>query len=94
MDWASITRAHQEGEIRTLSSNAGAQLPEVLRDGTPETGSYHRLHRREGQAYLLGTSYLDERLYARIKPARFEHEPLLVLLQEAAADRWDRRPRP
>lgn len=89
MDWASITQAHQGAEIHTLSSNAGAALPEALRDGTPEAASYHRfrrLHRRNGQVYLLGTSYLDERLYARIKPARFQHEPLLVLLQEAAAE--------
>lgn len=89
MDWASITKAHQGAQIQTLSDESGVALPEVLQDGSPNAPAYRhftRLHRRDGQAYLLGYSYLDERLYARIKPSRFESEPLLVLLQEAAAE--------
>lgn len=90
MDWASITKAHQGALIQTISSESEAALPEVLQDGSPIAPAYRhfkRLHRRDGQAYLLGSSYLDERLYSKIKPSRFESEPLLVLLQEAAAER-------
>ncbi len=89
MDWASITKAHQGALIETIATESGVALPEVLQDGSPNAPAYRhfkRLHRRDGQAYLLGFSYLDERLCARIKPSRFENEPLLVLLQEAAAE--------
>ncbi|MBB6262547.1 GntR family transcriptional regulator [Paenochrobactrum gallinarii] len=90
MDWASITKAHQGADIKTLATNSDVQLPDLLKDGSQEAASYHwfkRLHRRDGQVYLLGSSYLDEELFGCVKPSRFESEPLLVLLQEAAAEK-------
>lgn len=89
MDWGSIIKAHQGSDITTLDSTTVQSLPEVLRDGGEAAPSYRRfrrLHRRDGEPHLLGTSYLDERLYAKLPPERFESEPLLQLLQEAAAD--------
>lgn len=89
MDWASITTAHQGAVITPLENIVVDQLPEVLRDGGQPATSYRklrRLHKRDGQPYLLGTSYLDESLYQTLPAERFETEPLLVLLQEVAAE--------
>ncbi len=89
MDWNAIINAHVGAQILTLSSETGVPMPDVLRDGAPLAAAYHRfkrLHRKEGQAYLLGTSYLDVSLYEKIPAAQFEDQPLLVQLQELAGD--------
>tara|TARA_R110002020_G_scaffold133617_9_gene298105 strand:- start:5217 stop:5978 length:762 start_codon:yes stop_codon:yes gene_type:complete len=88
MDWTSIIKAHEGSDITALESTPNAVLPDVLRDGgtaAPAYRRFRRLHRRDGEPHLLGTSYLDERLYEMLAPERFQREPLLRLLQETAA---------
>ncbi|WP_018699818.1 GntR family transcriptional regulator [Amorphus coralli] len=89
MDWGSIIKAHQGSDIVTLDTTTVPVLPDVLRNGgtaAPGYRRFRRLHRRDGEPHLLGTSYLDERLYRKLAAERFETEPLLQLLQEAAAE--------
>ena len=88
VNWTSIIKAHEGSDITALESTPNAVLPDVLRDGgtaAPAYRRFRRLHRRDGEPHLLGTSYLDERLYEMLAPERFQREPLLRLLQETAA---------
>lgn len=87
MDWSSITAAHEGALITPIDNAVVDELPFVLQDFGIPVSRYRklrRMHAREGEPYLLGTSYLDEQLYRALPAERFEHEPLLILLQEAA----------
>ncbi|WP_172292069.1 GntR family transcriptional regulator [Pseudoruegeria sp. HB172150] len=89
MDWAQLLEAHLGSQITTLVQAHLAELPDVLGRGLPPVAAYRRmvrLHRRDGEPFLLGTSFLDDRLYRQLPPERFEKEALLYLLQELAGN--------
>lgn len=89
MDWSQLLEAHLGAQITTLVGAHLAEIPQRLTRGLPCVAAYRRmvrLHRRDGEPFLLGTSYLDDRLYSKLTPERFQSEPLLHLLQELCGD--------
>ena len=87
-NWSAIATAHEGAVFKVLESRAVDHLPEHLppEGGTPAPRyrMMRRLHLREGSPYLLGTFFLDERLYRRVPTRRFAQEPTLRIIEDIA----------
>jgi GntR family transcriptional regulator len=89
IDWATLATAHEGAELEILDDAIADRPSGAVLEGTlaPRYHMMRRRHLREDQPYLVGTLYLDERLYAAIDPERFRHEPTLNILQDVFDDR-------
>lgn len=68
-DWNGLLRSREGATIEILEVSAGAQPPCLPASGTPAP-SYRKLRRRhwrDGQAFLLATVFLDERLWPKVR---------------------------
>ncbi|MGI4943403.1 MAG: GntR family transcriptional regulator [Janthinobacterium lividum] len=70
-DWGGLLRSREGATIEILEVDADAQPPSLLPGSGTAAPSYRRLRRRhwrDGQAFLLATLFLDERLWTKVTP--------------------------
>jgi len=89
IDWGSLATAHEGAELEVLAEDTVDALPIAVEEGTPAERyrMMRRRHIRDGVPYLVGTFFLDERLYKSVSPERFRREPTLRILMDDFADR-------
>jgi len=92
IDWASLATAHEGAELEVLEERAVPRIPGDHADGVaaPRYRMMRRRHLRDGIPYLVGTLFLDERLYRAVGPERFRREPTLSILQDKFGERIGR----
>lgn len=92
IDWTSLATAHEGAELEVLEEGMVDRIPGTRDEGVaaPRYRMMRRRHRRDGMPYLIGTLYLDERLYRQVSPERFRREPTLSILQDVFGDRIGR----
>lgn len=90
-DWSSVTTAHEGAVLTILENRLVDRLPPPLLPqhgiAAPLYRMMRRLHRRDGAPYLLGSFFLDERLYRRVPARRFKEQPTLRILQDIVGAR-------
>lgn len=90
IDWPSLISAHEGARIEVLQQRLVSDLPPSDRGrGTPALRyqMMRRLHRRDGNPYLLARFYLEYDLFRQGPPLQFRRSPTLPILHRIAGER-------
>jgi GntR family transcriptional regulator len=90
IDWQSLISAHEGATIDVLEQRVVTELPFVDRTkGTPapKYQMMRRVHRRQGEPYLVGQFYLEYGLFKKAPPLQFRRLPTLPILHKVAGSR-------
>jgi len=89
VDWDSLATAHEGAELEVLAEGDTdtPPVPDVDCTLAPGYRMMRRLHTRDGMPYLVGTFFLDNRLFDAVPVQRFRTEPTLLILQDIVGDR-------
>lgn len=84
-DWLAVVAAHEGVTTEVLRLEPAARPPEPSHGGGHLAPAYQymqRRHRRDGVLYLLGSAWLDARIWARLSQDAIRDLPLIRVLND------------
>ncbi|MCA8908503.1 MAG: GntR family transcriptional regulator [Rhodospirillaceae bacterium] len=84
-DWNGLLMSRDDAEIEVLNADNGSMPTDFPAEVGELAASYmhlRRLHRREGEAFLLADVYIDERICAKIDRADFGRKTAMRLIAD------------